>query len=525
VTSRRDTLAVLGGALMVPVSATSAQAQATLPAGRREATGPPLSDMPLSPRAFGAPLDGAASDSGPLRSAIAAIAGRKPFGGSISIDGGAVLVTAPVDLAHYVTLDFGRAEVQLRPTAAYAIGVGLDEPAHSATISGRLIQLHGRDRTAISVRNGSGFQLLGADLDLKSEGQVGLHVQANDAPLGPYYGLVDNVRINGTGLPGQTGIVLKHKPTSGSICVNRWIFNNLRHVASLETGIDLQGTDGLTIANVNLESCHGSAIRFGHGGRTIRGQVTGAAGTGAFRSAALAGMPLDPSGAVEVLSGPNRGESMAVTTVSASGEVLFPAGFPRKFEIGDDFLFTESKCRSVSVANATYEGGGSDTETAFDFAAGARGCRVQLGMLTMARGNYFRRAIEDLSNTIASRNEVIRVSANLDAADGELWLPVDAGAAGQGGYLAHVPCWIDAVFVTAERGNAGFVEVDVVVRDLARGLTATLTPDSPYAARRIRKLLPANAMLGTGASYAIRIRNRQLRGPERINVEVVVGIL
>lgn len=523
-TSRRTVLAGFGGSFLVgaPFAETKVQAQTLSRDGGDVPQGGALA---LDPRAFGAELDGLKSDSAAFQGAVASLAARTPFGGSVAVDSGAVLLTTPIELAHYTTLNFGRAEVQLRPTSTYSIGVGLEGTAFSTTISGRLLQLHGGGKTAISVRNGAGFQLLGCDIDLKSEGQTGLLVAANDDPLGPYNGLVDNVRVNGAGLPGQSGIVLKQKPANGSIGVNRWIFNNLRHIASLEVGMDLQGTDGLIISNVNLESCHGSAIRFGSGSRSLRGRILRASGHGGFGSSVFVGMPLDPIGAIEVLSGRNRGESMVVTTITAAGDVLFPAPFPHAFEAGDEFQFTESKCRSVTVTNATYEGGSNDEETAFDFQAGARSCRVEVAFLTMARGNYFRRAIEDLSNTIARETQVIRLSLDLDASDGIVWLPTASASASKAGYLVHEPSWIEAVFVTAEQGNAGVIETDVVVGGRDLGLTARLTPDNPSYARRIRRVLPANSMMGTGTSYAVRVRKSGLKGPERINIEVVLGIL
>lgn len=521
--SRRASLAALGGVTGAALGGDALAQNAPTPAAEAKPGPLRLSD-------FGAALDGIRPDQAAIQRAIDATEASNPPGGVIRMDNGRLVTTGAIDLKPNVELDFGRALVSLQPRGAYALGIGWapDAPMTApVTIRGRSLLLSGENAAAIAIRNGSGAQVLETDIDLTAAGQTGLRIAANDAPLGPYYGLVDNFRVSGNGKPGQRGILLEQKPATGAIAVNRWIFSNIRHLATLDIGVDVQGADGVTFSNVNFESCYGRAARFGYASRTATGAVTGAAGRiGGFASAALAGTKLDPTGAVVVLSGANAGESMIVSTLDPrTGEVVFPAPFPHKFAIGDRFVFTECKCRSVTILNATNEGGGGVDEIGFEFLAGARDCRVELAMTTMVGGAYFRREVEDVSNSIARRMETISYWAELDGKPGTVWLPDGHQGLGRGGSVTHGSCWVDAIYVTGENGSGGTIAVEVFADSVNQGLTARLTPDSPFNGRRIRKVLKANSFVGTSRHLKVKVTKTGTTAPERLRVDIVLGYL
>lgn len=479
--------------------------------------------------AFGSALDGRTPDQTGIQRAIDYLGKSNHPGGTIRIDRGIVLTTASFDLRQNTEVDFGRATVSLQPEGPYAIGIGWDSSSPmvgQATISGRAIQLWGADKTGIAIRNGSGAQVVKLDLDLKSPGQTGLRIAANDYPMGPYYGLVDNIRINGTGAPGQTGIVLEQKYTTGAMCVNRWNFSNIRHIASLETGLDIQGADGLVFNGVNFESCRGRAARFGYASRTVRGKVTrGAGGVGGFTAAAFVRSPVDPSGAIRILTGRNAGESMIVASLDTqTGAVTFPVAFPHVFALGDEFVFSECKCRNISILNATNEGG-SPNEVGFEFLAGARDCRVNLAMTTMVEGKYFTREIEDPTNTIARSTQSITYAAALDAQPGVAWLPSNLPHPGGGGEVTLGSCWVDAVYATGESASGGTIEFEVFVDGASQGMLAKLTPDSPYFGRRIRTELLANSLISLNRHVQVRVTKKNTSTPVNVRVQVVLGYM
>jgi hypothetical protein len=177
------------------------------------------------------------------------------------------------------------------------------------------------------------------------------------------------------------------------------------------------------------------------------------------------------------------------------------------------------------MLNVTNEGGGGTDEVGFEFLAGARDCQVELAMTTMVNGAYFRREVEDESNSIARRVETVTYWGELDAKPGVVWLPAGHQGLGRGGSVTHGSCWVDGLYVTGENGSGGTIAVEVFADSVEQGLTARLTPDSPYNGRRVRKELKTNSFIGTSRHLKVRVTKTGTTAAERIRVDIVLGYL
>lgn len=477
---------------------------------------------------FGAPQNGLLSDSPALRRAMAVLGALSPVGGVVKASG-LVYGTEVVELADETRLDFGKSLVSLNaPTKNFGIGWQTDDIVSNPEIIGGQMVMYGVGSVAFAVNHTSQPLFRDIGLSLLSAGQTGFQIVASDAPLSPYYGVIDNIRITGNATPnaGQIAIVMEPKPVLGSISVNRWVVSNIRHIAAVDTGLDLRGVDGIVFNNINLEGCYKQAIRFGFNNRSCTVTVTTGGQIGGFVATGLAAYDLDVAGTIIITSGRNAGESMIVQSIDfTSGVVTFPNGFPYKFSVGDQFVYTEAKARGVEMTNVTYEGSAYG-ETFVEFTAGSRSCRVRPSFITMGTGKIFTRAVEDMTNTVAVRYEVFSFEATLSSTDGVEWLTPVHLSTNAGGVTLPEGGWIDAVIATAEvrgAGTPGEIQIDVFAASVNQNLPVKLTEDRPTQGRRIRKELLPQQFLGTNDHLKVRATKTGMTLSEHVRVEVYVG--
>jgi hypothetical protein len=479
-------------------------------------------------RHFGAPQNGLATDSPALQRAMTVMGGLSPIGGVIKTSG-LVYSTDTVQIGSESRLDFGKSFVSLNASSVnFGMGWQTASIVSNPEIIGGQMIMAGTNSVAFAVGYASQPLFRDIGLTMQSAGQTGFRIVADDTPLSPYYGVMDNIRVSGNGTPGagQTAIVMEPKPVLGSISVNRWVINNIRHIAAVDVGLDIRGVDGIVFNNVNLEGCYKNAIRFGYDNRSCTATVTTGGQIGGFTASGLTAYDLDPSGTIRIISGPNAGESMVVSSIDfASGVVIFPYGFPYKFTAGDQFIYTEAKARGVEMTNVTYEGSAYN-ETFVEFTAGSRSCRVRPSFITMPTGKVFTRAVEDMSNTIAERYEVYSFEATLSSIDGVEWLTPANTSTNAGGVMPSIGGWIDAVIVTGEvRGpnTPGEIQIDVFANSVDQNLPVKLTQDNPVDSRRIRKELLPSQMIGMDDHLKVRATKSGMTLSEHVRVEVHIG--
>lgn len=481
-------------------------------------------------------------DGDALAAALTAIARRSYPGGTITFPGMKMnLGTSSYAVTDEVDLDLRRTWIEASPAErlfSYGWGTkGADQAVARPRVTGGNIRLSGKGRTAFAFQNCDSPLLRDTSIDLLEGGQVGIHVKGQDDPPCPYYGVVDNVRLSGGSNPvpgdGRIGILFESLPVSGSIAPNRWIFSNLRHIASVDYGLDIRGASGMVGSNINLEICYKAAIRFGHGARSYTGPITKLIGTGAggFNVRGLAGTTLDGSGAVMVNTGANAGYSLPVILLdTATGDVILPYGLPYPFAPGDSITYTETRALSIRLDNVTYEGS-AHAEDFVTFAAGARNCRVVTAFLTMGTGNAFQRAIEDVSNSIAARHETYFYEMELSPTDGKQWLDPSHMSPVQGGWtIPEGNSWVESVTITGSvrspGSHEGTIEADVFVNGVSQNLKPRLTRVSPNFAIRVRKSIKTAEFLRPGQPIQILVtKSGGLRVGERVRVAVRVGFV
>lgn len=498
--------------------------------------------MAITPQRFGARGDGKVDDGRALAAALTAVARRPYPGGTITFPGMKMnLGTSSYVVTDEVDLDLRRTWIEANPAErlfSYGWGtMGANHAISRPRVTGGNIRLSGIGRTAFAFQNCDSPLLRDTSIDLLEAAQIGIHVKGLDDPPCPYYGVVDNVRLSGGSNPvpgdGRIGILFESLPVSGSIAPNRWIFSNLRHIASVDYGLDIRGAAGMVGSNINLEICYEAAIRFGHGARSYTGPITGLIGTGAggLNVRGLAGTTLDGSGALVVNTGANAGYSLPVIVLDrATGDIILPYGLPYRFAPGDSITYTEARANSIRFDNVTYEGS-AHAEDFVTFAAGARNCRVITAFLTMGTGNAFQRAIEDVSNSIAARHETYFYEMELSPTDGKQWLDPSHISPVQGGWsIPEGNSWVDSVTITGSvrspGSHEGTIEADVFINGVSQNLKPRLTHVSPNFAVRVRKSVRTVEFLRPGQPIKILLtKSGGLRVSERVRVAVRVGFV
>ena len=500
----------------------------------REPAGPENEDKGVvSIRSQAGSFDGKGDDSEALKAALRTLGGNGYPGGTIDIDARRLVLTGDFALPQETRIDLRQCVVRATPDKMlFSAGWNTRGTANTIVrpqIFGGLVYIQGPNATGIAMQNAARATIRDVDFSLTAAGQTAIHILACDDPTAPYYGVIDGVRIRGNATPGagQTGIRLDPLPVRGSIAVNRWVVSNLADCAAVDVGIDIRGSDGLALSNINLEACYVAGIRFGQDSRSYSGKVTLGLGTSSFICAGLIASGLDPSATIRFTSGANAGESCLVLSYErATGRIVLPFGLPHPCSAGDGFVFTEAKARNIKAVNVTYEGS-DQGETAVHFTAGALSCKVNLAMHTMPSGVLFRREIEDLSNTIATRYDVFVAERTLTPGDGAEPLDIGFAAAGQGGFVVPETGWIDAVLVSGSRrgaGVAGEIEIEVFANGKSLDeLKPKLTSHSPSFARKIRKSLANGQFLLPGQNIQVKANKKGLKVAEHVRVTVYVG--
>ena len=486
---------------------------------------------------FGSP-DSASNGSAGLTAALAAIAAKSYISGIITTgDAGTLTLAGDFTMTRETRIDMGVTQVNATPTARL-FNVGWNTTGSGNNIGrpqfyGGVINLYGASTTCFAIQNSGSVTMRDVTINLKANGQTGIHLKAGNSPPSPYYGLIDGLGIRGHAVIGgtQTGLLLEGLPELGSLCVNRWHINNITDCAAMDYGIDIRGADGLCLNNINLESLYSTAMRFGSGCRSYTGAVTTAgAGPGSFIDTGLIGSTLDQAATLNVTSGPNSGESCRITSYNtATGEVILPFRLEEQFTVGNTFVLTEAKARNIKATNVTYEGG-TPAAAGFYFTAGALNCEVNIAMSSQVGGNIFQRDIEELSNTIASRYDVFVFEGALTSGSGRQWLDVGYTATNQGGFVLPKGAWIDAVFVSESirTGTATVGEIDIETyvngtQVAAATMTPRLTQISPNFARRIRKTLTNADFHAPGSNIQVAANKNSMAIATHVRVEVYVA--
>lgn len=498
-------------------------------------------NLMVTPQRFGARGDGEVDDGAALATALATLSRSSPYpGGTVSFPGMIMnLGTSDYIITSEVDLDFRRTWIEANPPKrlfSYGWGIkGTTNTIARPRVTGGNIRLSGAGRTGFAFQNCDSPLMRDTSIDLLNAAQIGIHVRGLDDPNRPYYGVLDNIRVSGGSNPipgdGRIGILFEPLRVQGSIAPNRWIFGNLRHVASLDYGIDIRGAAGMVGSNINLENCFKAAIRFGHDVRRYTGPITGliGAGTGGVNVRGLAATPLAAAGTLIVNTGANAGYSLPVTSLDkATGDMLLPYDLPYRFALGDSITYTEIRAHGIRFDNVTYEGSGN-AEDFVVFTAGASGCRVGTAYLTMPNGAAFRREIEDISNSIAARHETFFYEMELSADDGEEWLDPSHSSSVRGGWtVPEGGAWVDSVTMTGSvrspGSHAGTIEADVFVNGFSQHLKPRLTQLAPNYAIRVQKSMSTTAFLRPGQTIKVLVtKSGGVRVRERVRVAVRLG--
>lgn len=460
----------------------------------------------------------AADDSTPVLAAQAAINGNAQPGGVIEFDVRRARVNTPITVGADTTIDFKGCWVKMAPSGPAAFSVGWGDAAYTLQVAqpkflnGSRIYLEGANKTFLRAENTSELQVVGLALDLRNNGQIGYHIRARQNYAAPYYGLMDNFRITGNATPGggQKGILFEGLPVQGSYGINRWLISNARHIAALDIGFDCQAADGLVGSSMNFEACYDYGIRFGYNSRSFTGSVTTGGAAGGFTDTKLIGSTLDQSATIQITSGANAGYSCRIRYYDPlTGQVVLPYSLPHNFSVADAYTITECKARACQFSDLTYEGSGYD-EVWVDFTAGSSGCRAETRFATMPTGYFFKRAVEDDTNTIAAYVEDIIFEATLTSGSGDQWLDVGHIASTAGGAtVTRGGGWVDSVSVSGgyRPGYTGNVEFEVYYNGVLQPVPKPkLTMVSPHFAHRVLKELPHDAAGVALVGQALKVK-------------------
>lgn len=491
----------------------------------------------MSLRDKGARGVSAATDSAALTSAFAAMTARTPRGGLVVPGTRLIKLDGSFAMPRETRLDMTGAVIQASSTSRlFDFGWGTTGTANTVgrgEIVGGRWDLTGSGASFVGIQNAGTARFRDIDLNLLSSNQVGFHLKACNDPHAPYYGNMSDNRVRGNASPGsgQIGYLLEGLPELGSLTINRWTINNASDCAAVDIGWDIRGADGLVLNNINTESCYTSAFRFGATNRSITTTVTTPGATpSSFTATGLIGSTLDQAATIIINSGPNINQSCRIISYdTVTGLVILPPGMPYKFTAGDSFTITEAKARNVGVSNATFEGG-TPTAAVVDFTAGALACEVGFRMVSVVDGSLMRRAVADVSNTIARQYDTYVVEKKLTVGGGVENFESDWTASNQGGFVLPRGGWIDAIYVSGFiRGfdtSDGEIEIDVLANGtVVPNVVAKLTRHSPNFGRAVRLTLTNGDFLPAGANIQVRAFKIGMAIAERVQAQIVIGYL
>jgi|TARA_R110000803_G_scaffold187693_1_gene250034 hypothetical protein len=454
---------------------------------------------------------------------------RVEFGsGNYRIDG-----TVDLQGTDDVKIHLGGAELQLYDAvSSFDYGWGLTAigtQAADVQFEGGRITAKTANTTVFRIQNAYAPIFRDINLKLEEAGQTGFSFRGNPAPyIGPYYGVMDNIRIFGNATPGDLQYGMRFfgaDPSfAGSDGVNRWCFSNIRHIAAVDYGVDIINMQGDVWSNVNFEACYNTAIRFNERSIDYLGSVTTAGSTQVITDSAYTDIG---GGSVIMTSGPNNGLSAPVL-ISTNGSITLAQGFPNEFTFGDTYTYYLGKARNVRMENVTVETAGK----AVDFSAGGSDNRVEFAFITIeAASPYFTRDVEDISNTIARRYDVFEFEGTVPTGGGAVWLSPTHISSTRGGAVLPETGFIDAIYCTSStRGVGGAGNITVVPYSagitLGSDMTITLTSNNPSFGGRVRKSLTSSEFTKRQQSIKVLATgDAALATDESIRVQIYVGYL
>lgn len=490
-----------------------------------------INKAPLNVADFGAAGDGTTNDTAAFQSAVTQA--NSNGGDRVEFGSGTYRINGTVDFqgTSDVRVNLGAATLNLySATSSFDYGwnvTALGTQAGDVHFEGGRIEAKTAGSTVFRIQNAYAPIFRDINLKLDAANQTGFYVRGNPAPyIGPYYGVMDNIRVYGNATPGagQYGMRFFGADPSfgGSDGINRWCFSNIRHIAAVDYGIDIINMHGDVWNNVNLEACYTTGIRFNNRSADYTGSVTTAGTTSVITDASY--VDIGP-GSVIMTSGPNSGLSAPVA-VSVNGSITLAQSFPYPFTLGDTYEYYLAKARNVHMSNVTLETAG----TAVEFKAGASGNRVEFAFITLASPNpLFTREVEDISNTIARRYDVFEFQGTVPSGGGAVWLTPVFVASNRGGAILPENGFIDAIYCTSSTrgvGGAGTITVVPYSAGISQGadMTITLTSDTPTFGGRVRKsLVAADFTRRQQSIQVLATGDVALASNESIRAQVYVG--
>lgn len=476
----------------------------------------------------GASLNGTADDATGLQTVIDATSK-----GVISLPGFNCKFVAPIQCASDQIFDFGRTTIDLSPSGVSSFDIGWTGPTQITDTKFRdgYYELHGAGKTGWRVRNAGGTLWDGVNIRMYDNNQIGIHAVGNLSPFGPYYGETDGLRIYGNASPGggQVGIQLDHSGDVGAISVNRWDLH-ARQIAAVDFGLRVNGAQGLTSSRMSFEACYDTAIQLGvFGGGVNPGYHEGAATTattnGTIVDTSLIGRPLFTAGAVKFTSGANNGLSFPVSSVIlGTGTITLYGTPPFQVGIGDTYTYYEFRAQATLPLVEVETAG-----TAVEFGPHAGDCRVNFGWITDA-SYIFRRAIEDVGNTVARRVVPISFTAPsaMSGGDSSMWLEPAHIASNRGGFELLESGWIEAVSAVDKvlnTGRAGTLKLVTYVNGFAQpdNLCPILTDIASTKGRRVRTSLTPAERIRPGQTIKVLAEGTDMAAGSFPEVTVWIG--
>lgn len=486
----------------------------------------------INPLQFGAQTGSATDTVASWQTALDLVTARisqSYYGGTVRQSAGVFQFDSALTARSGIILELGHSWFEVESGDAFC-NIGIGAPGASDRINrfqvnGGYLYLNAPFAAGYRIENAFAPMIQNQTVVLRNSSQIAIDIQATDAPFGPYYGHLSNLRIAGQGTEtGQIGIRMQadELAATAGAGINRWSISDLRHISGVDIGLDIQGTAGQTINGVNLESIRDTGIRLGERSADYIGSVTTGGSINVITDTAFNAIENLRPAAVKVTSGPNAGHSSKVQN-SSSNTITLEESLPYRFEVGDTYEYYVSKCFNVALDNVTVE-----TSPIFvDFGAGSSACKVRTHFV----GNtttVFRRAIEDHSNTVAGRYTILQFEGTVPFGSSSVWFDPVHIASTHGGLEISESGWIDAVYCTSSTrgvGTNGLITIEPFVAGSLQSpdLQPVLTPDNPRRARRIRRELSNTELIRRGQAIKIRATAENLASNEYVRVQVYIG--
>ncbi|PTS95968.1 hypothetical protein DBR11_20000 [Pedobacter sp. HMWF019] len=466
----------------------------------------------VDPKWFGAKADSITDDTKSLNASINSLPqltsgkGTGDGCGIIELSGAAYKCDNMIQMRGGITVNGYSSEFISNGSVGVGFGHNGTSPASNSVINGLRLFMPADNpqAVAISVQNAGWVTIRDSNIVLKGDNQTGIQITGNTNPMGPYYGAINNQRIYGSAKPGsgQTGIKFKMgKANASSPGPNRWTLNGIRGIIAVDTGIDVDATDGLSGTDISLEACYNTAIRLGNIPPVYSGGIS-SGGVNTFNINTSAASFVN--GSVLVTSGLNQGRSAQITSAKGTTVNTCLGFFPYPFSSGDNIEIYMPKTRNISFTNVNLE-----TSPLFvDFQGGASNCIIDTSFRTQSADSIIqRRKIEKIDNVVSSRIIPFVFSGTVPAGTGKVWLETTQGASDKGGFVLPQTGWVDGLFSTGSvrtLGQPGEIKLVPYVSGTPQLDPAFLTPDSPNFGNRVKLIVKANGLNSAGRNLKVQ---------------------